>query len=190
MNAAEQIVEQYLQLCKHCFTMADVKVEDGNNRQLDLLAINPAEKTQYHIEVSVTHDLGFAPDANKLRAEFDRKFRGLPPARAGKGTDHAKGKLYLDAIKETYDKFGLNPDKVVRVYCCWVTKETDDEVMAFCDEYAQETGLKIEIWSLRDKVVPELLTKIGTTNYDHPILRTLSLLQQYNKQQQKNGSNK
>ena len=189
MNAAEQIVEQYLQLCKHCFTMADVKVEDGNNRQLDLLAINPAKKTQYHIEVSVTHDLGFAPDANKLRAEFDRKFRGLPPARTGKGTDHAKGKLYLDAIKETYDKFGLNPDKVVRVYCCWVPKNQGDAAKVL-KEYADKTRLKIEVWSLRDKVIPELLNKISTTNYDHPILRTMSLLKQYNKQQPKNGNKK
>ena len=188
MNAAEQIVEQYLQLCKHCFTMADVKVEDGNNRQFDLLAINPAKNTQYHIEVSVTHDSSFTPNAKELRKTFDHKFRGVPADRKGKGTDHTKGKNYLKAIKTTYKKAGLKLNMVTRVYCCWVTKEKD--AMAFLKDYAKETGLKIEIWSLRDKVIPELLNKISTTNYDHPILRTLSLLQQYNKQQQKNGSNK
>ncbi|NNM85806.1 MAG: hypothetical protein HKL96_08650 [Phycisphaerales bacterium] len=183
MNAAEQIVDQYLQLCLRCFTIADVKVVRGNNRQLDLLAINPKQNTQYHIEVSVTHDLGFAPDANKLYAEFDRKFRGVPPARDGHKTDHSKGKNYLANIEQTYKQAGLEPSKIKRVYCCWFAKEGAGSIDT--ERYFKDTGLKIEIWSLRDDILPDLLETIGTTNYDHPILRTLSLLKQHNKQNKK-----
>ncbi len=182
MNAAEQIVEQYLQLCCGCFTMADRKVKDGNNRQLDILAINPEKKTQYHVEVSVTHMLNWRPDLAKLREEFERKFHGTPPRREGRQTDFEKNKSYLKCIENTYCEVGLDPNKIQRVFCCWVPKEPG-KLQDFLSDYAEETGLRIEIWSLRDKIITELLEKINTTNYDHPILRTMSLLRQRELQQ-------
>jgi hypothetical protein len=42
-----------------------VKVIDGINRQLDLLAINLITGDQYHIQTSVTHRTAWAPDAKK-----------------------------------------------------------------------------------------------------------------------------
>lgn len=37
MNAAEHLVELYYRQ-KGCFTITDIKIENGNNRQMDLLA--------------------------------------------------------------------------------------------------------------------------------------------------------
>ncbi|GAB3995131.1 hypothetical protein GCM10028807_34470 [Spirosoma daeguense] len=54
MNTAEHLVEIYYRQAG-CFTMSDIKVISGNNRQLDLLAINIKTKKYYHIEVSVAH---------------------------------------------------------------------------------------------------------------------------------------
>jgi hypothetical protein len=57
MNTVELIVESYFRLCRSCFTYPDLKVPGGNNRQLDLLAYNVREEAQYHVEMSVTHEL-------------------------------------------------------------------------------------------------------------------------------------
>lgn len=55
MNTTEKIVESYFRLCHGYFTIADTKVINGNNRQIDLLAVNLKTNEQYQVEVSVTH---------------------------------------------------------------------------------------------------------------------------------------
>ena len=55
MTTTERIVESYYRLIKSCFTMADVKVKDGNNRQFDLLAYCLRDGKQYHVEITVMH---------------------------------------------------------------------------------------------------------------------------------------
>jgi hypothetical protein len=47
MNTVERIVESYFRLCRCCFTYSDVKVVDGNNRQLDILAVSVVTGDQY-----------------------------------------------------------------------------------------------------------------------------------------------
>jgi len=95
MNTTEKIVESYFRLCRDCFTIADLKVRKGNNRQIDLLAVNLKTEDQYHVEVSVTHCVNWCPDMEKLRSEFDKKYFGAPTEREGKNTDYAKGKNYM-----------------------------------------------------------------------------------------------
>ncbi len=98
--------------------MADVKVNGGNNRQFDLLAVNLKKADEYHIEVSVTHAETWCPNIKKLREIFDTKFRGIPPRRKGRNTDYAKSKNYLTQINKTYEIAGLHHEKIRRVYCC------------------------------------------------------------------------
>jgi len=81
MNTTEKIVESYFRICRNCFTMTDVKVHAGNNRQLDLVAFHIQETHQYHVEVGVTHARGFQPTFAKLREKFERKFFGEPKER-------------------------------------------------------------------------------------------------------------
>jgi len=181
MNAVEHIVECYFRYCKGCFTMTDVKIQAGNNRQLDLLAYNLATKEQYHVESSVTHCVNWSPSTGDLSEIFDKKFLGLPQDREGKNTDHAKGKTYFDKIKQTYIGAGFNLSKVNRVFVTWVITDKDG-LDKFLISYRKKNGVRVGILSFRDQVIPELMKKISTSNYEDEVLRTLSLLRQYDLQ--------
>jgi len=188
MNTPEKIVESYFRLCRDCFTMADTKVINGNNRQIDLLAVNLITNEQYHVEVSVTHQENWCPTTADLFADFEKKYFGAPPKREGRKTDYTTGKTYEKQICKTYEAVGLNSKSIKRVWVCWTVIGTDnlDQEM---EQYCQKRGLKktsIEIISFRDVIIPSLMKKVATSNYEDDVLRTLSLLQQFEKQQKKN----
>jgi len=188
MNTTEKIVESYYRLCLGCFTMADMKVINGNNRQIDLLAVNLNTNKQYHVEVSVTHQENWCPTPDELFAEFEKKYFGAPTKREGKNTDYALGKTYEKQIYKTYESVGLNPQSIKRVWVCWTVVDADD-IEHQMEQYCKKKGLKkddIEILSFRDVIIPSLLKKVATSNYEDDVLRTLSLLQQFEKQQIKN----
>lgn len=192
MNTTEKIVESYFRLCRDCFTMADLKVINGNNRQIDLLAISPKTDEQYHVEVSVTHQENWCPTPDDLFAEFEKKYFGAPAKREGKNTDYALGKTYEKQIYETYKSVGLNPRKIKRVWVCWTVVEADN-IEGQLTAYCRKRGINkkaLEILSFRDVVIPSLLGKVATSNYEDDVLRTLSLLQQYEKQQSKKKGEK
>lgn len=179
MNAAENIVEAYFRYCLGCFTMTDVKVERGNNRQLDLIAIDLRRDEAYHVETSVKI-AGFGPTLPQLEMAFERKFFGAPRANEKPEGDHALGKNYRPAIDRTYRRLGLKRSRLSRVYVCWtVTGVQHGELDAFCERVSRRCHLRrnpIQVWSFRDRVLPELSDAVGTANYDHEALRTLSLL--------------
>lgn len=102
MNAAEHIVESYFRLCRKFFTIVDLKVPRGNNRQLDILAHNVKEQQQYHIEVGVTHRQNECPAFAELSPQFEKKFFGASSERKGKAggiTDFEKGNPTLHKSK-------------------------------------------------------------------------------------------
>jgi hypothetical protein len=177
MNAVEHIVECYFRQCKGCFTITDVKIQAGNNRQCDLLAYDLINKKQYHVESSVTHSKKWMPDMEQLRGIFDGKFRGTPPKREGKKTDHTRGKSYFECIVQAYRNVGFEPTKVSRVFVTWTVSDID-ALARLLNEYQGEHGIKIEVMSLRDEILPKLLEKVSTSNYEDEILRTFSLLRQ------------
>lgn len=184
MNTTEKVVESYFRLCRGCFTMADVKVINGNNRQIDLLAFDPKTGNQYHVESSVTHQENWCPKPKELFSKFDKKFFGVPPKRKGRNTDYARGKRYKEQIDKTYKSVGLNPGKIKRIWVCWTVVEADDldqKLAAYCKQRCPQK-LAIEIISFRDVVIPELEKRVKTANYDDDVLRMLSLLQQVKKQ--------
>ncbi|GBD98208.1 hypothetical protein BMS3Abin07_00216 [bacterium BMS3Abin07] len=187
MNTTEKIVESYFRLCKGCFTMADVKVISRNNRQIDLLALNFKTGDQYHVEVSVTHRENWCPTTTELFPEFEKKYFGVPAKREGQKTDYALGKNYKEQIYQTYKSVGLSPGSIKRVWVCWTVID-DKDLDAQIAQYCRKRKLKkntIEIISFRDEVIPTLMEKVATANYEDDVLRTLSLLQQFEKQQQK-----
>lgn len=185
MNTVEKIVESYYRLCEKCFTIPDVKVINGNNRQIDLLAYNLISKKQYHIEVSVTHCQRWCPTPEVLKNNFDKKFFGVPPKREGKNTDYSKGKTYEQNIFETYMSYGMNHISIQRVWVCWTVSEAE-ELDNKLSVYSKKKKLtdNIEVVSFRDKIIPNLKEKITTSNYEDDALRTLSLLQQYEQQKE------
>lgn len=181
MNTVEHIVECYFRYCKNCFTITDVKVPGGNNRQCDLLAYNIKTQEQYHVESSVTHQENWCPSTEDLPEVFDKKFRGTPPKREGKKTDYAKGKAYYSNICETYRRVGFSPRKIKRVFITWKVID-ENNLSKLLRKYKKQHKINVLVWSFRDVILPELINRVSTSNYDDEVLRTLSLLRQRNLQ--------
>lgn len=177
MNAVEHIVEAYFRICQRCFTMHDVKVPGGNNRQFDLLAVSMLTEMQYHIETSAMP--GFCPKTTDLKELFDQKFLGMPkPSNNPKG-DYVKGKNYFKRIEDAYRSVGVDPVRVNRVWVTWAVKDIEN-LDAFLSAYEKKNGKRVEVISLCNVIIKELQKKIATANYDDEVLRTLSLLKQTN----------
>jgi hypothetical protein len=189
MNTTERIVESYFRLCRGCFTYPDLKVSGGNNRQLDLLAYNLRTGAQYHVETSVTHELSWRATWKELRVAFDGKYFGAPKERAGANTDFARGRSYYREILRAYKSVGFTPSKVQRVWVTWVKPQEDDfdsTLLRYCR--SRRLGrCPIQIVSFRDDVLPGLLSAVGKSNYNDDVLRTLSLLRQFERQTQRVG---
>lgn len=169
MNATERLIGLYYQLHLKCFTATDVKIPEGNNRQLDMLAyvlaygLSPARA--YHVEVSVTPIPGFQPTPASLAVQFREKFLINPQSR----------------MDDAYGLFNLPPQLVQRVFCCWVRPDAA-AMELIIQAFAAETGIHVELLSLRDEVFPALMKLVGTSNYEDDILRTLSLIKQWHQQ--------
>jgi hypothetical protein len=185
MNAAEHIVECYFRITKKCFTLDDVKVIGGNNRQIDLLAINLRTKEQFHIETHVTHQTMWALDAKGISQFFEYKFLGFPRKREGKKTDYSRGVNYRRQIEDTYKSVGLDPEKIQRVFVCWIIKDQETYDLALA-ELQKRHSCTMAVVSFRDIILPALQDAVGTTNYDDEVLRTFSLIKEREKQARKN----
>ena len=181
MNTAERIVESYFRICRGCFTAPDIKIVNGNNRQIDLLAYNLVSKDVYHVETSVTHCENWSPTLIQLEQRFDFKFFGRPEPREGKNTDYAKKKTYEQQIVQTYRKYGVEPEQVRRIWCCWTVSakyNIPEFIMSYCA--TRNFGRHpVEILSFRDTVIPELQRGVGSSNYEDDVLRTFSLLREH-----------
>jgi hypothetical protein len=183
MNAAEHIVDAYFRLCRKCFTLSDLKVKQGNNRQFDLLAHDLAKGESFHIEVGVTHRPNWCHTVKELESQFDKKFFGAAPKRddasAGR-TDHERKKNYFEQIQATYRLVGIDPAKVKRVWVCWLVKGRDTSVPLHHKFRSAALGreFEVEVLGLRDLVLPQLQAEIGTSNYEDEVLRTLGFLKQ------------
>jgi hypothetical protein len=184
MNTTERIVESYFRLCRGCFTYPDLKVSGGNNRQLDLLAFNLRRNEQYHVETSVTHELSWRATWDGLEKKFEGKYFGAPQQRDGANTDFARGKSYLAEIQRAYKSVGFTPGRVQRVWVTWVVPQ-DEEFADLLKRYCKSKRIgrcPIQVISFRDEVLPSLLSAVGKSNYNDDVLRTLSLLRQYERQ--------
>ncbi|KAA5537044.1 hypothetical protein F0919_05055 [Taibaiella lutea] len=181
MNAAERLVEIYYRQ-KRCFTISDVKVLSGNNRQIDLLVYDGKEKLHYHVEVSVSHDMKWAPTLDDIYHRMHYKFFGAVKfgKEDNKNSDSGRGKTYLESIKATYKDYNIDYKEVVRVYCAWCLKTEND--YANLPKWKEEMGKlfdlkadKFEILSLKNDVIPSLFEKPGKSNYEDELLRCISL---------------
>lgn len=187
MNATEKLVEAYFQHVGNCLTRSDVKVKGGVGRQFDLIAFQVRSAQAYHIEVDVTHELGWCRSTEQRFAYIERKFFGTPPMREGASsgkTDYEKGKNYFSAIKAQYRALGLRPSSVRRVLVSWVLFEDQHATYSKLRHRSQATGVSCDIHflSFRNLILPALMQAVGKSNYENEMLRTLSLAVQREKQ--------
>jgi len=184
MNTTEHIVEAFFRTCRNCFTLPDIKIMGGNNRQIDLLAYNYRLHRVYHVETSVTHCERWCPTVATLEEHFDYKFFGKPRQKEGTNSDYARGKTYKKQIYDAYGNFGINANNIYRVWCCWIVPIGVD-VDGFIGKYCKSRGIAqnpIEVLSFRDEVIPALQKQVGTSHYEDDVLRTFSLLREYTSQ--------
>lgn len=184
MNATEQIIEIYYRHCKHFFTYTDYKVPHGNNRQLDVLALNHRENKLHHIEVGVTHNEHWTANLAGVREQMRHKFFGFPKNNRpdNPNTDFNRGRNYQNEIRSCYESIGFSWKETIRVWCLWWHTNDQNEINLWKKELASEFNLSpdnFELLSMRDTVIPCVLESIGTSNYDDPIMRTISLLRQF-----------
>lgn len=194
MNAVEQIVELYFQNVRKCFTCPDIKVKGGNNRQIDLLAYSLKDKKSYHVESSVTHVEKWNPKKSDIEKHIKYKFLGYARKNSNKSskTDFNRKKSYRDKIEETYAEYGIFGDEIIRVWVLWCSdniKRLEYWKTSLCKRINLDPS-KLEILSFRDEIIPKLQEIIGTSNYEHDIKRTLSLIYQYSLQKNVTTSTK
>ncbi|MDP4236204.1 MAG: hypothetical protein Q8919_07155 [Bacteroidota bacterium] len=182
MNTTENIVEAYYRFCKNAFTMQDIKVVNGNNRQFDLLAVSLKPKKVFHVESSVS-----LTDEKPLKHRYEdeaveslnRKFFGALRVKNAKSTKSQSRSNYKTEIDNMYRTFGLHVDSIERVYCRWAFYQSNKKL----EKYMKQ--MNISKLSFRDDVLPALEKYIKTAHYEDDALRTLSLLSAYRKQIQK-----
>jgi len=189
MNTSEHIVESYFRLVRRCFTITDIKIIDGINRQFDLLALDSIHDQAFHVETSVTHQKAWIPSLSKITPVIEHKFLGYPRPHenGGRKTDAARGINYFENIRRTYQSYGLNPSRVKRVICVWDLKATPEERTQYLREREKRYHFRANTLSFllfRDEVLPQLLDTVGTSHYDDEILRSFSLLKQHARQTQ------
>ncbi|MFN7139653.1 MAG: hypothetical protein ACK4UN_09960 [Limisphaerales bacterium] len=177
MNTAERIVEAYFRHCRGCFTIPDVKVINGNNRQFDLLACNLTNGLIYHVETSVVPSGRYFPNRlPDLLSVFQKKFFGLPEDRQNVDYIPSEDDRDYQKVIQTYAAYGLNPALIVRVWCSWALADYGRTEVEIRDYFQHRcvSGDRYELLEFRDKVMPELSAKIGTANYEDDALRTFS----------------
>ncbi len=185
MNTAEQIVEAYFRYVRKCFTITDLKVERANNRQIDLLAFDAIDGNGFHVETSVTHTR-WEETLETLTDKFEKKFFGAPaprPENESPRTDIARGKNYFPEICQSYRGLGLNPNTIKRAWVAWSVQGATEPIFQHQHlSSATDNVFTIEIISMRDCIFPSLMAEIGSSNYDHVVLRTLSLISKWREQ--------
>lgn len=178
MNTTERIVESYFRISRTCFTMADVKVHGGNNRQLDLLAHDVNNKCKYHVEIGVTHARGFQPRVDRLENRIKHKFFGEPRTSKDGSPKGVRQRNFFAEILATYHRVGFAPENVRRIWVSWECRE-EEELRKRISQYCAANHLNdycVEFISFRDCVIPQLMKDVGTPHYGDDALRTFSLL--------------
>lgn len=158
MEPEVHIVERYLQLVKHWFTMTNVMLDGG--KEIDLLALDPRSGDRYHIEVRVAIGRGFRIRLIDSQTQDGRKHkRGLDTLNKIKFSPTA----VVDGCREI---FGCVEYKKILVV--WDVQEPN--VIKLAKEL-----YGIEVWRISD-IINDLINEVGTKAYRDDILRTVQLI--------------
>lgn len=82
-----------------------------------------------------------------------------------------------------YQRLGIDLGKIKRIWICWTVKDPDN-LNLHLRNYHSRTGYLVEVISFRDRILPELMATVSTANYDDEVLRTFSLIKEWQNQKE------
>jgi hypothetical protein len=158
VEAEVHITVQYLQLCKHWFTMENILLKGGH--EIDILALDPISGDKFHLEVRIATGKGF-----KVR---------MKDTSTHDGRWHRRGLDTLDRVK-------FSPPEVIKA-CTDIFGSSDYRkvlvVHAVEDPSVIQQAKKIygiEIWLISD-LITQVAQRIGSSSYRDDVLRLLQLV--------------
>jgi len=179
MNTGERIVESYFRYNRDCLTIPDIKIDGGNNRQIDLLAWNPKTFTAYHVESTIAPSGRYFKRTRSWEnayAIFQNKFFAQNKPQQTRNNIPPEDDAEYLKIKKVDQKYGFDPSTIHRIWVCW-SLEDYDITKAGVDDYFEKRHIsaeRVEVIEFRDTIIPELQRKIGSANYEDDVLRTFS----------------
>lgn len=156
MNPAEEIVKFWLQNTGYFF-QSSIRVEKGQNREIDILAMDNEGNNRKHIEVSVSIKMRDHKNTPKTRAEkFLEKF------------NHPK-------IKSEAEKKFKNGFYEKELVVGDITLEKTDGFKEFSEHCK---NLKINVIPF-SKIIKEVANILKEHNQLNPIIKTVQLCQRF-----------
>lgn len=163
METSERIVESYVRHVKGWMTISNVKCKQ--NKEIDILAIDPLSNKKYHIEVSVHITTPF----QKLTTNEIERGKGDEAKRRRTLKFFVEDKFNDTNILEKLKDYGFSEDygKVIVTY----DVEESEEMKQALEEN------KIAIWKIHD-LIKEIMENVDSKYYSDDILRTIQLISQ------------
>lgn len=173
MNSAENLVEDYYRIVRNCLTTTDIRMDNNENNEFDLFAINNRINECFHIEINVSFKIS---RLDQLSDRIERKFLGLDR----KGMNPKFGD-----IERTYNRYGISShsSRFYRVWVCWSVRGRDNRfhIPLFIRSRHLSSPMFVTVISLRDYIFPRLCGAVGTCNYNNETSRMISLFNQRNR---------
>lgn len=164
METTEKIVEAYVRYVKGWATIPNIKC--GNQKEIDLFAIDPVSLLRYHIETSVSISNSFRALTTKPFVSGDHKDRVKAASARRTLGFFLEEKFEAPAVKQTLAGFGA-AENCRKIIVAWEWKAETQEVASAHD---------IELWDFR--TLMQDIAELGRhdrTYFADDTLRTLTL---------------
>lgn len=167
METTEKIVESYVRYVQNWATIANIRCPE--QKEIDLLAVDPLTLKRYHIESGVSISQGFSKlTAKPFSIDLFKQRLKKPGQRMTIGYFH-ENKFSHPKVLETLRLYGFKPGNYERIVVAW----------GYNDDVPKEAEkLGITLWKF-----PDLMVKIASlfegkrTYFIDDTLRTMHLYQ-------------
>lgn len=164
METTEKIVEAYVRYVKGWATIPNIRC--GNQKEIDLFAIDPVSLQRYHIETSVSISNSFRALTTKPFESGDHKDRAKAASARRTLGFFLEEKFEAPAVRHALAGYGASED-CSKIIVAWEWKKEAEEIAA---------AHGIELWDFRDLMrdIAEL-GRHDRTYFPDDTLRTLTL---------------
>lgn len=166
METTERIVEAYVRYVKGWATIPNIKCPA--QKEIDLLAIDPATLKRYHIEIGVSISGAFSKLTDQpFDAEAWQRRRDVRQTRTV--GYYVQRKFEPEEVVSRLREFGFEPGGYTRIIATWGWTPGAE---------AQAEAQRIKLWDFR-KLLQEIVTRFRHTRayFTDDTLRTLQLFE-------------